>query len=131
MKKTVLILAIACVAFIGNVHANNHNSLTFDDSAIEITAAYGVNTLCMAIVKGDISAVKKFIESGKNINKKSGGLTPAMYAARYNRVEILKLLIENGANLKARSHKGMSAIKYAEAAGSKEAAKIIKDALNS
>ncbi len=131
MKKTVLILAIACIALVSNVHANNNNSFISNDSSNEVTASLAVNTLCMAIVKGDMDTVKRLIESGKSVNKKSNGMTPAMYAARYNRIDILKYLIENGANLKARSHKGLSAIKYAEAAGSKEAVKIITKALNS
>ena len=33
-------------------------------------------------------------------------MTPAMFAARYNKAEILELLIENGADLKIKSDKG-------------------------
>ncbi|HMC00968.1 MAG TPA: ankyrin repeat domain-containing protein, partial [Flavobacteriaceae bacterium] len=66
---------------------------------------------------------------GTDINDKSNGMTPAMYAAKFNRVEILELLIENGANLKARSDQGWTAKKYAELSNAKEAKTVIENAL--
>ena len=56
-------------------------------------------------------------------------MTPVMYAAKFNRTDILKLLIANGANLKAKSDKGLTAIKYADLHGAHEAKAIIKEAL--
>ena len=56
-------------------------------------------------------------------------MTPVMYAAKFNRTEILKLLISQGANLKAKSDKGMTASKYAELHGATDAYIIIKEAL--
>ena len=75
----------------------------------------------MSIVKGDIETVKKLIELGVNINEKSNGMTPAMYAARFNKVEILKLLVKHGADLKIKSDKGNKVEKYAELSNAKEA----------
>ena len=65
-------------------------------------------------MKGDIETVKKLINLGDDVNKKSLGKTPAIFAARYNRAEILAVLIDNGANLSIRCDKGYSIEKYAE-----------------
>ena len=75
---------------------------------IEVTEITKVSPLCLAISKGDIATVKKFIELGSNVNEKSRGMTPLMYAARYNKAEIIKLLIANGAKLKIKDDKGFT-----------------------
>ncbi|NER12432.1 hypothetical protein GWK08_03185 [Leptobacterium flavescens] len=129
MKKTVFLLAIAFAAVSFSARANTEMSPIHSEGT-EITTDVGINAFCMAIAKGDMETVKKLIEQGENVNKKSRGMTPAMWAARYNRVEILKLLIDKGANLHLRSNQGFKALKYAEAAGAKEAMQVIKNALN-
>ena len=52
-----------------------------------------------------------------------------MYAARHNRIDILKLLVSKGANLHTRSSDGLTALKWAKNTGSKEAYKILSEAL--
>lgn len=84
----------------------------------------------MAIVKGDLETVKKMIELGADINQKSIGMTPAMYAAKFNKVDILNLLISKGANLKARSDVGYTAKKYAEISNAFDAKIVIENTLN-
>lgn len=55
------------------------------------------------------------IQQGEDVNKKSTGLTPLMFAARHNQPEIAQLLIDNGAKLNSRSDKGgMTALEMAE-----------------
>lgn len=83
--------------------------------------------LCMAISKGDLNIVKKFVEYGADINETSNGMTPLMVAARFNRTEIVKFLIESGAKLESKSENGFTALKWAEASGSKEVAEILKN----
>ena len=56
-------------------------------------------------------------------------MTPLMYAAKYNRVEILNLLIERGAKLKVKSDKGYTALKYAELHGAQDTKVILEAAL--
>lgn len=68
----------------------------------------------MAIVKGDLETVKKLIELGADVNEKSNGMTPAMFAARYNKTSILQLLVKHGAELKGKSIKGLTAMDYAK-----------------
>jgi ankyrin repeat protein len=111
MKKTMLIVAAA-----------------------ELTALYekgAVNSFCKAIIQGDIETVRKLIALGEDVNEKSLGMTPAIFAARYNKAEILKVLIENGANIRIRSDRGYSITKYAESANAKDALMVIKTELHS
>ena len=123
MKKSVVIIAIALGFSFTAVHATNDN-VTF--STYETTLKRAVNPFCISIAKGDIDTVKKLIELGQDVNKKSNGLTPAMYAAKYNRLDILKLLVEKGAKLNVKSGKGMTAAEYAELSNAKATLAFIK-----
>jgi len=111
MKKTAIIIAIAFGFSITSLNASNEVSQTND---LEVITKIKVSPFCMAIVKGDIETVKKLIELGTDVNEKSNGMTPAMYAAKFNRVEILKVLVNNGAKLKLKSSKGMTVAKLAK-----------------
>lgn len=128
MKKSIIYLGLALVAFSNVTVANNVKATT----NFELVSAYKTNTpLGMAIAKGDFATVKKLIEYGASVHEKSNGLTPLMIAARYNNVEIIKLLLEKGADVKAKDEKGITALKYAEASNSKEVIELLKTALNS
>jgi ankyrin repeat protein len=126
MKKTIIISAIALCFSLISVHAKTSFESTKFYSTQAIT---NVNPFCVSIAKGDIATVKKLIELGTNVNEKSNGMTPAMYAAKYNRCDILKLLIKNGAKLKLKSSKGMTAMKYAKLHKAVDAEKVLADAL--
>jgi ankyrin repeat protein len=126
MKKKVIFSIIAFSLSLASVNANATTSI-FKTLNSEMTSA--VNPFCMAIVQGDFETVKKLIDLGEDVNQKSSGLSPAMYAAKFNKVDILKLLINKGANLKARCSKGHTALKYAKLSNAKDAKAIIVDAL--
>ena len=127
MKKTFLVLAIGLVMLTG-VHAKSTNAV--EPNGI-VESVFGPNEFCKAVIKGDLAAVKKMISEGENVNKKSCGMTPAHFAARYNQPEVLELLIANGANLNKRCDQGYTVGKYAEMANATEALNVIKDAMNS
>lgn len=127
MKKTLIISAIALSFSVATLNAE---TITTNNSyEVESIEDYGVNSFCTAIAKGDIETVKKLIKLGENVNAKSKGMTPVMYAAKYNRVEILKVLIANGAKLNVRSDKGMTALKYAEKSKAVDSYTFIKKTL--
>ena len=126
MKKTIVYLGVALIAFANVSFATNSNSLIINKS---IVSTYDDATpLGTAISKGDIDAVKKFIVYGADVNEKSNGMTPLMIAARYNKIEIIKLLLSNGANLDAKDEKGFTALKYAELSFANDAVQILKQA---
>lgn len=92
-----------------------------------VTTFEEVSPFCKLIISGNYDAVKAMIENGANVNKKSAGLTPLMFAARYNKPKIAQLLIDKGANLNEKSDRGgFTALKWAELSKAKETIDIIK-----
>ncbi len=92
---------------------------------VEKTEVVNVSPFCISIAKGDYEMVKKMVELGTEVNKTSEGMTPLMYAARYNRVEIIKLLVANGAAINVKDKKGFTALKYAELSGADNAKSLL------
>ncbi len=129
MRKTILIVGMGFMflftGFMG--HATENGPELYRN--LKVVSAFEINSFCKAIMKGDIDIVKKMIALGEDVNQKSLGKTPSHYAARYNKPEILKLLIANGANLKARCDKGYTVKKHAELSGAQEALEVINTAM--
>ena len=75
----------------------------------------GVSIFDLAITYDNIDIVKYILEKGIDVNntKRRSGFTSLMAAACYGRVEVAKLLLENGANQKAQDLKGFTAIDFA------------------
>ncbi len=124
MKKTIIFTGLALVAF-----ANVSLASTVSNNAISKEVVMSTNSpLCTAIYKGDLNTVKKFIEYGADVNEESNGMTPLMFAARYNKVEIIKYLLEKGAKKDVKDERGYTALKYAEFSNSTDAIAILKQA---
>ncbi|HEU0136153.1 MAG TPA: ankyrin repeat domain-containing protein [Flavobacterium sp.] len=115
MKKSIMSLGLALATF-GNVAA-----ATIVNPATAVETAITITPLCTAISKGDVEAVRKFVEYGADVNQKSNGMTPLMMAARYNNVEIIKILMSKGADVKAKNDNGFTALKFAELSNAHEA----------
>ena len=122
MKKSIIILGLALVAFANVSFATNVKTLSTSKELIFNTSS----PLCNAVIKGDMETVKKFVEYGSDVNENINGVTPLMLAARYNRVEIIKYLLDNGANLNALDQYGHSALYYAESSKSTDAIAVFK-----
>ena len=89
-----------------------------------------VNAFCRLIQMGNYEAVKALIESGENVNIKSTGLTPLMFAARHNRAKIAQLLIDNGAKLNIKSSVGnMTALSIGKRSKAVDAIRVIEESL--
>lgn len=129
MKKTILTSAMALAIMV--VSANAENRTYLNDATVPTTTikSVDINSFCKAIIQGDVDMVRRLIALGEDVNQKSLGMTPAIFAARYNKVEILKLLIAEGADLKTKSDKGMTAKKYAKISNANEALSVIESAL--
>lgn len=126
MKKSIVYLGVALLAFTNVSLAFDPNSSTA--AKIVMTMYEGVTPLNNAIIRGDIESVKKFIAYGADVNQKSNGMSPLMLAARYNKVEIIKILLSNGAILNAKDEKGFTALKHAELSNAKDAVQVLKQA---
>ncbi len=129
MKKTILTVAMAWGMLFTGVLASASMAQPEVYRESNVIMAFEINAFCKAIVKGDIELVKQMIGVGEDVNKRSLGKTPAHYAARYNKPEMLKVLIENGANLKKRCAQGYTVKKYAELADAKEVIAVINAAM--
>ena len=130
MKKTLLTLALAVATISTSMYAKESEAFNNETENVSVILQKGkVTPFCLAIAKGDVKTVKSLIALGEDVNKFSRGITPAMYAARYNRVDIMKLLIKSGANIKKRNDKGFTAKKYAELSNAKDVLTVIKTEL--
>jgi len=126
MKKTIIFTVIALCFTMVTVQANASTSKA---EPIPTAKYFKVNSFCVSIALGDLDTVQKLLALGEDVNQVSNGMTPAMYAAKYNRTKILKLLITRGADLKVKSTKRMTALQYAKLHGAKDTEAIIKNVL--
>ncbi|HIB36160.1 ankyrin repeat domain-containing protein [Mesonia sp.] len=122
MKKTIITVALAlisCVTFAHNAYEVNPENVSTE---VNWEKNADLSSFCKAIMKGNLEMVKQLIEIGEDVNAKSLGKTPAMYAARYNKVDVLKLLVAKGADLSIKSDGDkFTAKKFAELSNAKEA----------
>ncbi|QNM84679.1 ankyrin repeat domain-containing protein [Polaribacter pectinis] len=129
MKKLIVPM-FACLFAFSTINATSLNNVVKTNSTEFTSFSSSVNTFCKLIQMGKYEAVASLIKAGENVNKKSNGLTPLMFAARHNKAKIAKLLIDNGAKLKTKSDKGnMTALSIAKRSKAVDAVKVIKEAL--
>ena len=119
MKKTIAFLFCISVCTLTSSYASTVNQPNLNEN-ITVTVNDEISLLCKAVMKGDIDQVRSLIAIGEELNEKSLGLTPAMYAARYNKAEVLKVLLLNGANLNIKSDQGYTAKDYAKMSNAKD-----------
>ena len=124
MKKTVVILALALGFSISNLNATNEVEISnFENVAVKPVE---ISPLCKAVATGDMDVVKNFIEAGADLNVKSNGMMPLHYAAKYNRVDMIKVLITAGAKVHSTCDKGLTPLNHAKRANAKDAEMFLK-----
>lgn len=128
MKKSVVYLGVALVAFVNVSLASNGNMHSVIKNKIEFSET--ITPLSVAIRKGDIEIVKKFVEYGADVNEISNGLRPLMIAARYNKTEIIKFLLSKGARINDKDENGFTALKYAQLSNANEAVQLLKESVS-
>ena len=129
MRKTILIVTVGLLSSSMFANVSLDRNVTAVNKEAKMINSFEINSFCKAIIQGDLEMVSKMIALGEDVNQKSLGKTPAHYAARYNKAEILELLIQNGANLKKRCDQGYTVMKFAELSDSKEAMQVIEAAM--
>jgi uncharacterized protein len=81
------------------------------------------------VKKNKLASSKLLVAKGANINHQDTEGTPILHLAVNNQsLNMVKLLVENKANLKARDKYGLTAYVYALKKGDADIVKIIKDA---
>jgi ankyrin repeat protein len=127
MKKIIAFLF--CIGVFSLAYANVNGIENSDLYTIDaVTVNDEISSLCQAVIKGDVDKVRSLLATGAELNEKSLGLTPAMYAARYNKAEVMKVLLLNGANLNIKSNQGYTAKDYAKQSNAKDVLDVIKAA---
>jgi ankyrin repeat protein len=98
---------------------NGADIFDFDDE--------GVSIFDMAITYDNREMVYYLLEQGVDVNQtnRKSGFTALMAAACYGRVEIVKLLLEKGADQYAKDIKGFSAIDFARKMNKKSVLKLL------
>ncbi len=129
MKKSIIAFGILVSLLATSVSASTGiDPVKRKDLKITKTTIKNLTPLSIAVVKGNYEMTQNFLEFGSDINQKSGtmGMTPLMYAARYNKVNLIKLLVANGANVDVKSKIGATALEYAKASNAKAAQDYLK-----
>ncbi|MGB7393515.1 MAG: ankyrin repeat domain-containing protein [Pricia sp.] len=126
MRKSVIVFGILFGLMTGNVNANVN--LIDKNPRLQPKSIQNVAPLSLAIVQNDYRTVQRFLELGCNIEvrDKTMGMTPLMYAARYNNVPLLKLLVAKGASVGEISKLKLTALQYAEYANAADAVEYLK-----
>ncbi|WP_299106532.1 ankyrin repeat domain-containing protein [uncultured Winogradskyella sp.] len=124
MKKSVVVLALALGFSISNLNASNVIFSFEVDNVIVQTEE--VSPLCKAVATGNTEEVKRLIKNGADVNAKSNGMMPIHYAAKYNRVELIKVLITAGSKIHEACDLGYTALRLAENAKADDAALFLK-----
>ncbi|MBU2927501.1 ankyrin repeat domain-containing protein [Winogradskyella psychrotolerans] len=124
MKKTVIVLALALGFSMSNVNASNDLLISELNNVIENPIK--VSPLCKAVATGNLEEVNKLIKAGADVNAKSNGMMPIHYAAKYNRVEIIKALITAGSEIHKPCDLGYTALGHAQNSKATDAELFLK-----
>jgi len=80
--------------------------------------------LLLSMEKKRFDLAKQFIETGVDVNYQyplsknyADGMTPLLYASKWNNFELVKLLLEHGANINAKAKDGNTALTTAQTNG--------------
>lgn len=89
--------------------------------------AFGFTTIHRAVQANSVDIVRSLLNAGVNVDTRGGvrNETPLHRAARQGMTDCISYLLEQGADIMARDASGESAIQIAEAAGKKDAVKVL------
>ncbi|WP_036151175.1 MULTISPECIES: ankyrin repeat domain-containing protein [Maribacter] len=121
MKKSIIAFGILVSTVFSTVSANTNSGNRI--SKINETKISHISPMVLAIVKDDVAVVKSFIAYGADIEQVSNTgaeMTALMYAARYNQLDIVKILVAEGASTSKESKIGATALDYAKVSGATE-----------
>jgi hypothetical protein len=115
MKKTIVFTIVCSIFFV----VAQRISVGATDTSADLSAA---------IKSGDMTRVSEVLSAeGQPDAPFEGGVTALIGAALLGHEEIVKLLLDKGASVNARSDAGLSALMVASAYGHKEIVKLLLD----
>ena len=116
--KHLLLTTIAAVVLVG--------CATTQPPEPSIAKAPDISIHDAAGFKGNIEAVKQYLDGGADVNAKDGGgWTPLHHATEAGHKEIAELLIANGADVNAKDKLGWTPLFYAAFSGRTEVAELL------
>lgn len=124
MKKSLVIIAIVFGFMVTSVNAKPATEIKTTSETSFVNSK--VNAFCLSVIRGDVETVKKLISYGVDVNQKSNGKAPLHYAAKYNRADVVKLLVKNGAKMNVRCDKGYTVMKYAKLSNAKDVIAVLE-----
>ena len=90
---------------------------------VNLRNSAGETPLMMAAIRGNLSAMRRLIERGAQVNQE--GWAPLHYAASQTAGEPLALLLDKGADINARSPNGSTPLMMAARYGSEDGTKLL------
>ena len=124
MKR--IMLSIVCISLIFVSCAKKDNQDANNGDAKTPQAAKNLR-LYQAANDGDVNAVQAAISDGADVNFIDGE-TALMAATHYGHTEVVKLLLENGADVNAKTHRGINAMYIALVSERTEVIKLLLSA---
>ena len=124
MSKSVVVIALALGFSICNLNASNEVLTSEANEVIEKTVE--VSPLCKAVATGNLEEVNRLIKNGVDVNAKSNGMMPIHYAAKFNRVDIIKALITAGSEIHKPCDLGYTALSHAQKTKAIDAEQFLK-----
>lgn len=73
-----------------------------------------MSKLTEAVLRSDLTAVKQAIASGDNLNELNDGMTPLLWAVFRGDIDVVRLLLESGADPNVRPNPSDSPLWHAE-----------------
>jgi len=103
-------------------------------SILDYGAAANGEILLNAMERQRFNFARLFIEMGADVNysyplarRYADGMTPLLYAARWNNFELVGLLLEKGASINARNSEGETALSLAQANGNTQLSNFLTE----
>ena len=115
--KSLVNISLGLVLFASACAQSDNNSKAQAVHEIEVNSVIEKPKIDiqMAVISGNLEAVKQHIEAGTDINMKDAmsGSTPLITAASFGKVDIAKALIDAGADLSRKNNDGSNALHVA------------------
>ena len=141
MKACCVVIAVSCgvYALVALARAPvqpwqlTHAALHGDAATIRVAAAQGLDAahdrdrlLCYAASRGDVHCARALLEMGAGPDVQLGGVTPLMLAAAGGHADVVRCLIERGADPSHRNRSNETALDLAVASGHADAAAVLR-----